>query len=159
MEFTTQMLLYLFAAVKKAWSQETSADRARWTPDNPAWGQCAVTALVVQDFLEGSLKQADLSTSRHPRVASMRSHYFNHVPIESNGSSRDIDFTVNQFDDKKELFQLCHQAIIKHRDYLLPASPSPEQLAFKKRYKLLRLRVAQMLADNNPIFQDPIYQE
>ena len=40
----------LEALLGKCWKRETSAGPEGWTGENPAWGQCAVTALVVQDF-------------------------------------------------------------------------------------------------------------
>ena len=43
--------------LQKAWSKETSFEPDNWTPENPAWGQYAVTALVVQDFFGGELKK------------------------------------------------------------------------------------------------------
>ena len=41
--------------LQKAWSKETSFEPDNWTPENPAWGQYAVTALVVQDFFGGEI--------------------------------------------------------------------------------------------------------
>lgn len=42
-------------ALKSSWSKETCYPPwARgWTTENPTKGQCAVTALVVQDYLGG----------------------------------------------------------------------------------------------------------
>jgi hypothetical protein len=40
----------LLAALHQAWSPASSR---HWRPDNPALGQCDVTALVVQDWLGG----------------------------------------------------------------------------------------------------------
>jgi hypothetical protein len=45
----------LCGALESSWSEATSADSERWTGRNPAWGQCAVTALSVQDYLGGTL--------------------------------------------------------------------------------------------------------
>ncbi len=39
--------------LERCWSADTSADPDGWSPENPAWGQCAVTALVVQDRFGG----------------------------------------------------------------------------------------------------------
>lgn len=40
-------------AIRKSWSRETCypEDQDRWSETNPAIGQCAVTALLVQDIL------------------------------------------------------------------------------------------------------------
>lgn len=41
-----------------SWCSETSAYPHAWTPENPSLGQCAVTSLVAQDYLEGDLVAA-----------------------------------------------------------------------------------------------------
>jgi hypothetical protein len=71
-------------AIAAAWQQETSNDSGRWTSDNPALGQCAVTALVVQDFLHGALLRT---------VVNGASHYWNELP-----SGEELDLTRHQFD-------------------------------------------------------------
>ncbi|MGW5851483.1 alpha/beta fold hydrolase [Streptomyces sp. NPDC055254] len=47
------------AAIRAGWSAETCSpddvERAPWTADNPAWGHCDITALVVQDVVGGEL--------------------------------------------------------------------------------------------------------
>jgi hypothetical protein len=48
----------LVDAIRVSWSRDTSYEPDRWSAGNPAWGQCAVTALVVQDYLGGSLLRA-----------------------------------------------------------------------------------------------------
>lgn len=65
------------------WSRDTSADSARWSPENPSHGQCAVTALVVQDHFGGELLRA--------RVDGI-SHYWNRLP-----SGAEVDLTRQQF--------------------------------------------------------------
>ena len=75
-------MISLFNALRKAWSADTSADTA-WSPDNPALGQCAVTALVVQDRLGGSLLRTTVGGV---------SHYLNRLP---DGSV--VDLTLGQF--------------------------------------------------------------
>ena len=48
-------------AVKQAWGKETSSDPDNWSIENPAWGQCAVTSLVINDYLGGKLVWAGSS--------------------------------------------------------------------------------------------------
>ncbi|MFD3807367.1 alpha/beta fold hydrolase [Streptomyces sp. NPDC058611] len=47
------------AAIRAGWSAETCSpddvERAPWTADNPAWGHCDITALLVQDVVGGEL--------------------------------------------------------------------------------------------------------
>ncbi len=66
-----------------AWTPETSSDPSGWSPDNRAWGQCAVTALVVQDRFGGVLLRT---------VNEGASHYWNRLP---NGD--EVDLTRDQF--------------------------------------------------------------
>jgi hypothetical protein len=73
----------LEAALAEAWSRETSADPTSWTHKNPALGQCAVTALVVQDYLGGTLRRGQVGSI---------SHYWNVLP-----SREEIDLTRHQF--------------------------------------------------------------
>jgi hypothetical protein len=71
----------LFAAVRGGWSAETSVD-PNWSRHNPALGQCAVTALVVQEYLGGDLIRATVGPV---------SHYWNRLP------DAEIDLTRDQF--------------------------------------------------------------
>lgn len=75
----------LRGALESAWSEATSADSERWTGSNPAWGQCAVTALAVQDYLGGTLLRGEVGPI---------SHYWNVLP-----SGEEIDLTLRQFGD------------------------------------------------------------
>lgn len=52
----------LQSALGRAWSIETSS---KWLPDNPARGQCSVTALVVQDMLGGEIVKTDVGGAWH----------------------------------------------------------------------------------------------
>lgn len=56
------MIANLQAALETAWSAETSST---WRPDNPAAGQCSVTALVVQDILGGDLAKTEIGGAWH----------------------------------------------------------------------------------------------
>ena len=59
--------------IRAAWSSATSSDKDRWTPENPAWGQCAVTACVVNDYRGGELVWAQAQLPNGESI----SHYFN----------------------------------------------------------------------------------
>lgn len=74
--------------IRRAWSQETSNDPASWTPQNPAWGQCAVTALIVQDYCGGNLLRCDAHLPGGRTIG----HYFN---MRADGSL--LDLTKRQF--------------------------------------------------------------
>lgn len=105
------------AALRRAWGAETSADPVGWTPANPAWGQCAVTALVVQDLLGGRLLRAATVEA---------SHYWN---LLDDGT--EVDLTREQFLDGFNLSDVE----LRERSYVL-RFPST-----RIRYELLTARL------------------
>ena len=76
-------------AIRSSWQRETSSDPEQWSCHNPAWGQCAVTALVLQDYFGGQIVWAEAVLPGGERI----SHYFNQ------GESVDevFDWTLQQF--------------------------------------------------------------
>lgn len=72
-------LLDLFS---RCWRRDTSYDPEHWSPQNPAWGQCAVTALIIQDLLGGALLRAQINGIEH---------YWNQLP------EFELDITRQQF--------------------------------------------------------------
>jgi hypothetical protein len=99
----------------RSWSADTSAD-PEWSPENAALGQCAVTALVVQDELGGELLRTTVNGV---------SHYFNRLPDGS-----ELDLTRTQFAAWEPT------AIeTRSREYVLSFP------ATRARYELLRARV------------------
>lgn len=101
--------------VQQAWSRETSVDPDGWTPENPAWGQCAVTALVVQDVIGGELRAGWVGKVRH---------YWNIV------GSHDLDLTLRQFGSgwPKDAEPRSREDVLGNADT-------------ERRYRLLRERV------------------
>jgi hypothetical protein len=73
-------LIDLYDRLRGAWSAETGG---KWRPDNPAAGQCSVTALVVQDELGGEILKTDIAGAWH---------FYNRI------DGRRVDFTMSQFD-------------------------------------------------------------
>ena len=78
-------------AIRAGWSRWTSdpVDHGGWTAANPASGQCASTALVVQDRLGGELLIADVHEADGSRQGV---HYWNRLP-----DGRELDLTREQF--------------------------------------------------------------
>ena len=66
----------IYMRLRRCWSAETSSDPDRWTQANPAWGQCAVTACLLQDELGGEI----LWTKAICPDRQEYSHYFNLLP-------------------------------------------------------------------------------
>lgn len=83
----TMDLAAIAAAFRKAWTRETSADAAGWTPEIPAHGQCAVTAALVRDLLGGRVVWGEAILPDGVHV----SHYWNEV------GGAEIDLTRSQF--------------------------------------------------------------
>lgn len=90
----------LKTVLRTMWSLETCdpMDAAAWTPANPSLGQCAATALVVNDFFGGQLLEAEVLFADGSRQGF---HYWNRLP------GGDVDFTREQF-SSGELVQEPH---------------------------------------------------
>lgn len=76
----------LSAALRRSWMRETAAPGSQnaWSATNPAWGQCAVTALIVHDLFGGEILRTE--------VPGYGSHYYNRL-----ADGREIDLTREQF--------------------------------------------------------------
>lgn len=111
-------------ALEKSWSKETSSDPKNWTPDNPAWGQCAVTALIIQDYFGGDLLRA--------AIEGIGSHYWNQLPNDS-----EIDLTKIQF----LTAVVIPPGETRAREYVLSYP------ATVKRYEILKQRVEKYLKE------------
>ena len=72
----------------RVWCRESSYTPHEWTPLNPAWGQCAATALAVKELRGGHIVRcrAELPDGR------VIPHYFNILP-----DGREYDLTLRQF--------------------------------------------------------------
>src|SRR6266487_2671490 len=110
----------LCAAVRGVWTADTSADQA-WSATWPSLGQCAVTALVIQDYLGGELARAEVDG---------RSHYWYVVDGET------IDLTRDQFASGAP----ARNAATRSRSYVLSYADTA------RRYDLLRARTAAILS-------------
>ncbi|KKB75264.1 MULTISPECIES: hypothetical protein [Bacillus] len=69
----------IMKALSKSWSIDSSS---KWSHDNPANGQCGVTALVVNDILGGEVRKTKLPDGWH---------FYNFI------NGKRYDFTVSQF--------------------------------------------------------------
>ncbi|WP_166702536.1 YunG family protein [Bacillus albus] len=72
----------IYEALMKSWSIETST---KWTSENPAKGQCGVTALVVQDINGGKIKKTKIGEEWH---------FYNFI------DGQRFDFTETQFNGR-----------------------------------------------------------
>jgi hypothetical protein len=78
-------------AIRASWSEQTCDPVAldEWSTDNPGRGQCAVTALVVQDLLGGELLLAEVLNADGTRQGL---HYWNRL-----AGGVEVDLTRDQF--------------------------------------------------------------
>jgi len=67
------------------WTEETSY-APNWNPQNPSFGQCAISSLTIQDILGGTIAKIKLCDGE--------SHYFNVI------NDNTYDVTEDQFDYK-----------------------------------------------------------
>jgi hypothetical protein len=75
------------SAIAQSWAADTSSYQADWTASTPSLGQCAVTALVVQEQLGGEIVRVVYSDN-----GKKDSHYFNILP-----TGEILDLTREQF--------------------------------------------------------------
>lgn len=104
--------------LRDAWCRETSSDPDNWTPENPAWGQCAVSALIIQDLLGGELLRTTVQGV---------SHYYNRTE-----NHELLDVTLEQFRSNVGLFGPTE---VRTREYVLSFPDTA------RRYELLKSRV------------------
>lgn len=105
-------------ALAKSWGKDTAyhKDAPNWTPENPALGQCAITALLFNEFFGGKIYSG---VSESGIV-----HYWNKK------LGLKIDLTKQQFDKKIKFFEVT----LWERNHLLSTGNVEE------RYLLLRKR-------------------
>ena len=84
----------LEAAIRAAWGRDTSDDPDEWSEENPARGQCAVTALLVRELLGGDILIANVLRGGK-RV---ERHAWNRLP-----SRIALDLTREQFRNGESL--------------------------------------------------------
>jgi hypothetical protein len=100
----------------QSWNLETCSPglRDKWNEENPSIGQCAITALIVNDFFGGKIMRCMSPTG---------SHYYNDL----DGSI--VDLTVEQFQGEMPDYEHGEE---RTREYLLGNNDT------KSRYLLLK---------------------
>jgi hypothetical protein len=109
-------------AFRRSWDEKTCYPflRNEWNENLPEVGQCAVTALVIQEFYGGEIA-----------FNKRRNHFFNHLP-----SGQIIDLTRKQFKNVNNLKADC----FVNRTEILE-SEAAKSVQTKNRYKVLKRRV------------------
>ena len=83
-------------ALRASWTRDTSDDPDKWSEDNRALGQCAVSALVVRAIYGGDLVIATVLDRDGNRTPD--GHAWNVLP-----SGESVDFAFDQFLDGERL--------------------------------------------------------
>lgn len=122
------------SALRASWAADTCSPddlaRSGWQADNPAWGQCDITALLINDLLGGDLVVGDV----HLDGEQHGYHWWNRLP-----SGVELDLTREQF----RLGQVVTGSRIVKRPPGMPPRRSEE-------YQRLRDRVAARLGHLPP---------
>ena len=129
MNQTIQVNAEVKMAIKQAWDKMTCYPLVKneWNKDKPEIGQCAVTSLVIQDFLGGYIV-----------FNQTYDHFWNVLPSGSH-----LDLTRKQFENDPDL---KIDAYVNRYDILFSAS-AKEQNTYN-RYKLLKRRIHRLLSPN-----------
>jgi hypothetical protein len=120
-------------ALKKSWTRETSFCPDEWSEENPARGQCMVSALVIQDLLSGDLKRY------RALLAGLEEKHYVNVLIDG----QVVDVTREQYPASIE-FEESEPSLhgfMSIREKLLADAGT------KRRYELLQLRVMALLRE------------
>ena len=125
-------------ALRDAWGTETAAAHPRAAFGEP-YGQCAVTALLVQDYFDGEILRAVVDVEYLDGgflKTRPESHYWNCIP-----GVGEIDLTRAQYADD----QIIPRGEVAPRSRLLEgeraiAARTPERYAILKKYYREALR-------------------
>ena len=111
-------------ALKKSWSKNTCylPMEKDWNENNPAYGQCYVTALIVNDYLGGKILKAKFKDNS--------SHFWNLI------NKKEIDLTRSQFKN-----EIIPKPTIHNREEF----NIPKYKEHNKRYLILKKRVSEYL--------------
>jgi len=125
-------LYELAPRLRAVWAADTSTEPGLWSPANPALGQSAVTACVVQDVMGGTIVEAVMTTPAGATV----SHFCNDV------DGLAIDLTPAEFPPGTTLTTRVTErpGFRTMRDYLLSLP------GVAGRYEVLRGRLAKVPA-------------
>jgi hypothetical protein len=118
----------VIVAVMRCWDKDTTHDPDNWTEENMAYGQCAPTALVVQDYLGGNIRQGTTKSGHK--------HFWNYVQISDTWFILDVS-EVQFVDDE-----------INHYDFKSRSRNSLLKIKHvKDRYEILHSRVEKLLEE------------
>jgi XTP/dITP diphosphohydrolase len=110
------------AILKRSWTAATSYWPEQWHKGNSSFGQCAVSALVVQDILGGELIHCKVQYG-----GNTVGHFFNKLP-----GGLEADFTKDQF--PKDMI-LMRKSVAERPDILRAPGTATRYEALKASFK------------------------
>lgn len=113
--------------LEKAWCAETSYYSETWNEANPTYGQCAVTALLVNDILGGEIVWAEVDLFDGKK----ESHYFNLI------DGKEIDITRSQFTEGT----VVPRGVPKTKGYTTTREFMLSSENTRRRYELLKKKI------------------
>ncbi len=121
----------LIHIIKQAWDKETAQNPDDWSEANPARGQSILSALVLENYLDGDIFQLNVMYK-----GKEESHYYNIIDGEV------IDLTASQYKGiildyslgkpRKKEFSSTKEYLLSNKDV-------------KKRFELLLEKVSYLL--------------
>jgi hypothetical protein len=123
-------LYELAPRLRQAWTAETSTEPGRWSRQDPAMGQGAATACIVQDLIGGTIVEAVAATAGGERV----SHFYNEI------DGFPVDLTPGELARGSEAPTRVERrdGFGTMRDYLLSLP------GMRTRYELLQKRIGEV---------------
>ena len=114
------MLNELEEILRKCYSKETTyyKNREEWSRKNPTSGQCAITALIVQDYFGGTIHRVKVKNE---------THYFNII------NEQIVDFTKEQFEVKNVQVIYDNSELINRGELLANADTLQRYNMLKKK--------------------------
>lgn len=113
--------------LQKAWSKETSYCPDEWDERKSSSGQCAISALIVNDYFGGEIVWAEALLPDGRKV----SHYFNLV------DGKEVDLTRSQFPQGT----IIPKGVKKNKNFNSTREFMLSNENTKKRYELLKEKV------------------
>ena len=100
--------------LEKSWTRETCSLGLKdsWNIDNKALGQCAVTALIVNDFLGGKIMRCMCESGSHyynlinGEVVDLTDSQFKEIPDYTKGEERTREYLLSNLDTKNRYLLL-----------------------------------------------------
>ena len=100
--------------LEKSWTKETCSLGLKdiWTIDNKALGQCAVTALIVNDFLGGKIMRCMCESGSHyynlinGEIVDLTDSQFKEIPDYTLGEERTREYLLSNIDTKNRYLLL-----------------------------------------------------